>query len=276
MSRPLKEGLDYFPLDVDFFEDEKIEYVSARFDEKGELIVIKLLCKIYRNGYYVAWDEDAATIFSKRAGRNIAPSLANDVVNELVKRGFFEGSIFNSFGILTSQGIQRRFIKAAADRKDIEVIRDIWLLEGTPKKARIVDLKVNRRETPVNSPENSVNHPIKYTKESKVNKRNITPPYPPLGETADFDEFWRVYPRRVGKQDALKAWNKLRPDADFLSRMLSALERQKKTPAWQKDQGQYIPHPATWLNGRRWEDDTGPPEGGEKVDWGFKYDPEPD
>ena len=108
MSSPIKTGLDYFPLDVSFFEDEKIEYVSARFDEKGELIAIKLLCAIYRNGYYTDWNEDKAALFSKRAGRNVSPSLANDVVLELVKRGFFERSIFNSFGILTSRGIQRR------------------------------------------------------------------------------------------------------------------------------------------------------------------------
>jgi hypothetical protein len=66
--------------------------------------------------------------------------------------------------------------------------------------------------------------------------------------------FWEAYPRKVGKQDALRAWNKLAPDDALLAVMLAALERQKSWDEWTRDKGRYIPHPATWLNGRRWED----------------------
>lgn len=70
-----------------------------------------------------------------------------------------------------------------------------------------------------------------------------------------FDRFWAAYPRKVAKPNALKAFNKINPDDELLMTMLSAIENQKKSEQWIKDSGQFIPHPATWLNQRRWEDD---------------------
>lgn len=126
----MKTGLEFFPLDVDIFEDEKIQYVSARFGLKGEIFLIKLLGRIYRNGYYTIWDEDAALLFAKVAGRGeISYNLANDIVNELVKRGFFDKSIFDSFHILTSRGIQKRYLKACERRKAVEVRSDLCLVD---------------------------------------------------------------------------------------------------------------------------------------------------
>lgn len=69
----------------------------------------------------------------------------------------------------------------------------------------------------------------------------------------DFEVFWAAYPRKVGKKDAQRAFAKaVMP----LSILLDALEKQKRSQQWTKDNGQYIPYPATWLNGRRWEDET--------------------
>ena len=114
-----KTGLDYFPLDVDFFQDEKIQFVSARFGTKGEAITVRLLCKIYRQGYYIDWNEDMALLFAKSVGDDVRDTLVNDVVYELLKRGFFDKSIFERCSILTSKGIQRRYFEAAVRRKEI-------------------------------------------------------------------------------------------------------------------------------------------------------------
>lgn len=72
---------------------------------------------------------------------------------------------------------------------------------------------------------------------------------------AAFDRFWEAYPRRQGKEAARKAWAKMRPDEALLEDMLAALERQRASDQWCKDGGRFIPLPATWLNGRRWEDE---------------------
>lgn len=71
-----------------------------------------------------------------------------------------------------------------------------------------------------------------------------------------FAAFWAAYPKKAGKADALKVWNKLAPDVVLQEQMGKALEVQKQSQQWRKDGGQYIPMPATWLNGRRWEDEA--------------------
>lgn len=72
-----------------------------------------------------------------------------------------------------------------------------------------------------------------------------------------FAYFWEQYPKKVAKKDAKRAFDKLGVDETLLNRILLALEKQKGSYDWQKDNGQFIPYPATWLNGRRWEDEMG-------------------
>lgn len=69
-----------------------------------------------------------------------------------------------------------------------------------------------------------------------------------------FDRFWEEYPRKVNKRAAVKAWNKIQPDQDLLQVILVAVGDQRKSPEWRKDGGQFVPHPASWLNGERWND----------------------
>jgi hypothetical protein len=70
-----------------------------------------------------------------------------------------------------------------------------------------------------------------------------------------FEQFWSAYPKKVGKVVARRAFKKINPSEQLLQRMLSAIEQQKKSKDWQKERGQYIPYPATWLNGERWNDE---------------------
>ncbi|SRR5579871_5667051 len=71
-----------------------------------------------------------------------------------------------------------------------------------------------------------------------------------------FAEFWTAYPRKTAKQAALKAWSKLAPDAETQRIILASISRQKQSQQWQREGGRFIPHPSTWLNGRRWEDEA--------------------
>jgi hypothetical protein len=73
--------------------------------------------------------------------------------------------------------------------------------------------------------------------------------------SADFDEFWRAYPRKDDKKAARKAFDKMAPSSEKLAIMLAALRRQAAGEDWKKDGGKFIPYPATWLNGERWDDE---------------------
>jgi hypothetical protein len=80
-----------------------------------------------------------------------------------------------------------------------------------------------------------------------------------LGRTPEltdwFDTFWDAYPRKVGKDAARKAWSKLKPSNELADRIIFAVDQQKRSPQWLKEGGQYIPHPVTWLNQGRWQDE---------------------
>lgn len=80
-----------------------------------------------------------------------------------------------------------------------------------------------------------------------------------------FDEFWSTYPKKVGKKAAQNAWKKAKPDAELFKRIIQAVEAAKVSDQWTRGNGQYIPHPATWLNQGRWDDELDPatPAGGQ-------------
>ncbi|WP_180191791.1 helix-turn-helix domain-containing protein [Pseudomonas syringae] len=78
------------------------------------------------------------------------------------------------------------------------------------------------------------------------------------GKVKGFDQFWKLYPRKVGKDKASKAWQKLQMTEALYDLIVSALAKHVATPGWTKDNGQFIPHAATWLNGKRWEDEVEP------------------
>lgn len=116
MARPNKQGLDYFSFDVDFFEDEKIEAISGEFGIKGEIATIKLLCAVYRNGYFILWSDMLKMKLLKHLP-GISSELLDAILNRLVVWDFFDKSLFNSVGVLTSKGIQRRFFEATKRRQ---------------------------------------------------------------------------------------------------------------------------------------------------------------
>jgi len=73
-----------------------------------------------------------------------------------------------------------------------------------------------------------------------------------------FDEFWAQYPKKRSKGQAEKTWVKLKPDEQLFKAIMAGLERAKTSVDWQKDGGQYIPYPSTWLNAKGWEDEYTP------------------
>ena len=76
-----------------------------------------------------------------------------------------------------------------------------------------------------------------------------------------FDQFWTHYPRKVAKTRAQRAWTKLAPSEHLTATILAAVSAATTSESWRRDHGQWIPHPATWLNDRRWEDTVEPVDG---------------
>ena len=134
------------------------------------------------------------------------------------------------------------YIKVSVDRpsgnqRRIIVFEDQYLLT---KKSLPLDEKI---KTPNDE----------KIKQNNINKNNSNKQY----GNVDFERFWKAYPRKVAKADALKAFEKNVP-GPLLETVLNALEKQKRSEDWTRDNGRYIPYPATWLNGKRWEDESEP------------------
>lgn len=89
---------------------------------------------------------------------------------------------------------------------------------------------------------------------------------------ADFDRFWKEYPKKTGKFLANKFWKAIQGDHVLIQIIISSLERQRRSIDWQKDNGAYIPHASTWLHQRRWEDEV--PENGKIVHLSASQSPE--
>ena len=178
MARPIKVGLDYFPIDVDLDLDDKLGMIIGEFGYRGELLWTKLLSWIYRNnGYFCEWDEDVQLRFLRRYNYcGFSMSFIQEVVPRFVKWGLLDKTVFNTFHILTSQRIQKTWLDATRKRKEPEIDKKIWILsvndgnqaEETKITAEVID-KLNKSkvkeikekndcmdespgETPVDSP----------------------------------------------------------------------------------------------------------------------------
>lgn len=131
MARPLKEGVDYFPLDVDFFTDKKIKLIRAQFGVKGVYIVLAIMASIYQTGgYYKKWCDDDFLLMSEDVAGDCSTQLMSDVLTASFKRRIFDYSIFTQCGVITSAGIQRRYLRMVHNRSSIQIIREYWLLDS--------------------------------------------------------------------------------------------------------------------------------------------------
>lgn len=75
-----------------------------------------------------------------------------------------------------------------------------------------------------------------------------------ISDAAGFEQFWKLYPKKRSRKQALKAWNKLHPSGDLQAVLLAALAKHCVSRDWTKAGGQYIPLASSWLNGERWHD----------------------
>ncbi|WP_081911484.1 DUF4373 domain-containing protein [Clostridium culturomicium] len=127
MARPQKEGLDYFPLDVDVDQDDKVTLIEAQYGIEGFGIVIKLMMKIYKTSYFYEWTEREQLLFSKRV--NVDINRVNAVINNCVKWGLFDETVYNLHKVLTSKGIQKRYLTAIGRRQTVKMIKEYLLLD---------------------------------------------------------------------------------------------------------------------------------------------------
>ena len=139
MGRHTKEGLDYFPVDIDIFGDHKILYAQELVDPDGTnpmqrllipYVAIRLLAEIYKQGYYIEWNKAKCLTMASSIGHGITINSMRNFTQCLIDSEFFSTKLYHEFEILTSAGIQKRwlFIVKSSNRKKVSILPEYELL----------------------------------------------------------------------------------------------------------------------------------------------------
>ncbi len=110
-------GINYFPVGVNFMEENAMEVIEAKYGIKSPAIVLKLLCKIYKEGYFIRWDEEQCLIFANKAGREVQAAEVQGIIEILFIKGILDRNSYLANGILTSANIQKVWMEATKRRK---------------------------------------------------------------------------------------------------------------------------------------------------------------
>ena len=203
------DGINYFPMGVNFMEENAMEVIEAKYGIKGPAIVLKLLCKIYKEGYFIRWDEEQCLIFANKAGREVQAEEVQGIIEILFIKGILDRNSYRENGILTSENIQKVWLEATKRRKR-ELSELPYLIVKTEKENGKPDTPSITQEiqqpelfkgekTPVN-PKNVVHHVAvdaknacnsgqSKVKESKAKENKEFPPSaPPEGKEEERKE----------------------------------------------------------------------------------------
>ncbi len=215
MARPIKDGVDYFPKDTDFYSDDKVRLLKAEFGAKGMFILDYLLCEIYgKEGYFIKWDKSKCFLVSDGAGCGCSPEYISEFISGCCRCSFFDERVLNAFGVLTSAGIQRRYLRMLNRREQISIIEEYWLLDVNNKNDvpagvlnKLAFKKVSVYKNPVNvcnNPINVCNNPQSKIKESKIKQRESNTRAGALNRPSTLDEAEEYFRREKLKPDAKK------------------------------------------------------------------------
>ncbi|MBT9906419.1 DUF4373 domain-containing protein [Bacteroides fragilis] len=197
------DGINYFPVGVNFMEENAMEVIEAKYGIKGSAIVLKLMCKIYKEGYYIRWDEEQCLIFANKAGREVQAEEVQGIIEILFTKGILDRNSYQENGILTSESIQKVWMEATKRRKrelselpylKVKLEKENGKADTPPALQEIQQPELFKKEkTPVN-PKNVVHHVAvdaknacnsgqSKVKENKAEENKEFPPSaPPKGE----------------------------------------------------------------------------------------------
>lgn len=253
----------YLPLYVqDFMTDEKLNECSA--ESTG--VYIRLMCLMHKS-------QDYGAILLKQKDKQKGQqsvkqgeSSISDFAYKLIKHMPYDAeTIERSLRELIDEEViyidgdklcQKRMIKDGkiSDSRSSAGSKGGKTAQTKRDSAESFANDFAKAKTQANS-ENEIEIENENENENEINKNN-TVNHKKVTEER-FDIFWNEYPRKVGKGQAKKIWSKIAPDKALFEKIMSALRVVKNCQQWQTDRGQFIPHPATWLNQERWDDEYG-------------------
>lgn len=174
-GRQNKVGLDYFELDCQM--EEKVRLIQAEYGLKGFAVFVRLLQKIYgEHGYYCEWTQDSELLFMSENGLNSGSlQLLRNIVSACIRRNIFSDRLLKEYGILTSCGIQKRYLKATAKREVVNLKKE-YLLISVPKNRK--NIVINSISSYGNSISDGINAQSRGEESREYNNIVATPAKP--------------------------------------------------------------------------------------------------
>lgn len=167
VARPTKTGIDYFPLDTRFIEDIKVRKIKREYKSDAICVLIYLLGIVYgEEGYYLSWDDDICFLVSDTL--QIDEDIVRGIVNKALDVEFFDYHMYKTYRILTSKGIQNRYLAATERRQNTNLIAKYIIKTNELMQHNVTETRVNVTETRVNVAETGVN--VDKSTQSKVKK----------------------------------------------------------------------------------------------------------
>ncbi len=163
MGRNRKMGLDYFPFDIDTFQDIKIRKLIKYQGGKAITIYALLLCFIYKDGYYMRWDKELPFIISEQTG--FEEAYISEVIKSCLTLGLFSKELFDTEQVLTSKGIQSRYRDICKQIKRKCDFSEYSLISSEENDISSEEKTVSSEEKPINS--------VKSTQKKKERKEII-------------------------------------------------------------------------------------------------------
>lgn len=172
MARPTAKGVEYFPLNVNFINDLKVRKLLLSCGAESIAVLIYLLSTIYKDeGYYVEIHEDEIDLIALDV--NVTPEFVLEVINKACEVRFFDVNLYNNFNILTSKGIQERYLKITERRKNSVVITQFNLINVYNNSINVNNNSINVDNNPVNVYK-STQSKVKESKEKKSKVKSLS------------------------------------------------------------------------------------------------------
>ena len=174
MGRNKKTGLNYFPFDIDTFQDIKIRKLIKYQGGKAVTIYASLLCLIYKSGYYMRWDKELPFIVSEMTG--FEEAYISEVIKSCLVLGLFSKELFDSDRVLTSSGIQERYSAICRQLKRKCDIREFTLISSKETGISSVKIGISSEEMRINPEEIPQKKKKENIKEISLSGEKENPP----------------------------------------------------------------------------------------------------
>ena len=172
MARPTAKGVEYFPLNVNFINDLKVRKLLLSCGAESIAVLIYLLSTIYKDeGYFIEIHEDEIDLIALDV--NVTPEFVLEVINKACEVRFFDVNLYNNFNILTSKGIQERYLKITERRKNSVVITQFNLINVYNNSINVNNNSINVNNNSINVYDNEQSK-VKESKEKKSKVKSLS------------------------------------------------------------------------------------------------------